>query len=196
MPPIAQYVFNGIVTGGILALPAVAFSLLWKLLRFPNFAVSTYLTTGAFAAFAINAKFVEGAGADVAEGVWAIDPAPSFDSPAYKQFLAAVPAADKNPYAPQAWDHMTLVGLALAAGRGEASGTIIKDTLRTVSNPPGTVVTSYEEGARLLREGKKINYEGASGSCDFDAQGDILSRPFGVYQVRQGKVEQASIINP
>ena len=147
-------------------------------------------------AFAINAKFVEGAGAEVAEGVWAIDPAPSFDSPAYKQFAAAVPQADKNPYAPQSWDHMTLVGLALAARRGEASGTAIKDTLRTISNPPGTVVTSYEDGARLLAEGKKINYEGASGSCDFDAIGDILSRPFGVYQVRKGKIEQAAIINP
>src|SRR2546426_11758795 len=55
MPPIAQYVFNGIVTGGILALPTVAFSLLWRLLRFPNFAVSTYLTVGAYAALALNA---------------------------------------------------------------------------------------------------------------------------------------------
>ena len=55
MPPIAQYVFNGIVTGGILALPAVAFSLLWRLLRFPNFAVSTYLTVGAYAALVLNA---------------------------------------------------------------------------------------------------------------------------------------------
>ena len=49
-----QYLFNGIVTGGILALPAVAFSVLWKLLRFPNFAVGTYLTVGAFAALAAN----------------------------------------------------------------------------------------------------------------------------------------------
>jgi branched-chain amino acid transport system permease protein len=55
MPPIAQYVFNGLVTGGILALPAVAFSLLWRLLRFPNFAVSTYLTVGAYAALVLNA---------------------------------------------------------------------------------------------------------------------------------------------
>jgi branched-subunit amino acid ABC-type transport system permease component len=54
MPPIAQYVFNGVVTGGILALPAVAFSLLWRLLRFPNFAVSTYLTVGAYVAFVLN----------------------------------------------------------------------------------------------------------------------------------------------
>src|SRR4029453_8012867 len=52
---IAQYVFNGIVTGDILALPAVAFSLLWRLLRFPNFAVSTYLTVGAYAALVLNA---------------------------------------------------------------------------------------------------------------------------------------------
>jgi branched-chain amino acid transport system substrate-binding protein len=147
-------------------------------------------------AFAINAKFVEGASPEVAEGVWAIDPAPSFDSPAYKQFAAAVPQADKNPYAPQSWDHMTLVGLALAAGHGEPSGTLVKDTLRAISNPPGATVTSYEEGSRVLAEGKKINYEGASGSCDFDAIGDILSRPFGVYQVRKGKIEQAAIINP
>jgi branched-subunit amino acid ABC-type transport system permease component len=54
MPPVAQYLFNGLVTGGILALPAVAFSVLWKLLRFPNFAVSAYLTIGAFAALAAN----------------------------------------------------------------------------------------------------------------------------------------------
>jgi branched-chain amino acid transport system permease protein len=54
MPPIAQYLFNGIVTGGILALPSVAFSLLWKLLRFPNFAVGAYLTIGAFAAYTMN----------------------------------------------------------------------------------------------------------------------------------------------
>jgi len=54
MPPLAQYVWNGLVTGGVLALPAVAFSLLWRLLRFPNFAVSTYLTVGAYVALALN----------------------------------------------------------------------------------------------------------------------------------------------
>jgi len=53
------------------------------------------------------------------------------------------------------------------------SGTAIKDHLRTVSNPPGAVVYSFADGAKLLGEGKKINYEGASGSCDFDQIGDI-----------------------
>jgi branched-chain amino acid transport system substrate-binding protein len=146
--------------------------------------------------FAINAKFIEGVGADVAEGVWNMDRAPLFDSPAYKEFSAAVPRADQSPYAPQAWDQMSIVALALAAGKGEVSGTVIKDQLRTVANPPGTAVYSYAEGAKLLGEGKKINYEGASGSCDFDQIGDILSAPFSVQQVRKGKSELVTIITP
>ncbi len=146
--------------------------------------------------FAINAKFIEGVGADVAEGIWNMDRAPLFDSAAYKEFSAAVPRSDQSPYAPQAWDQMSLVALALAAGKGEVSGTVIKDHLRAVANPPGTVVYSFADGARLLQEGKKINYEGASGSCDFDQIGDILSAPFSVQQVRRGKSEPVMIINP
>ena len=146
--------------------------------------------------FAVNAKFIEGAGADVAEGIWNMDRAPLFDSSAYKEFSAAVPRSDQSPYAPQAWDQMSLVALALAAGKGEISGTTIKDHLRAVANPPGAVVHSYAEGARLLHEGKKVNYEGASGSCDFDPIGDILSAPFAVQQVRKGKSELVTVITP
>jgi branched-chain amino acid transport system permease protein len=50
-----QYVVNGIVSGGVLALPAIAFSLLYGILGFPNFAIGTYLTAGGFIAFAANA---------------------------------------------------------------------------------------------------------------------------------------------
>src|SRR5207245_10116023 len=146
--------------------------------------------------FTINAKFIEGVGADVAEGIWKIDRATLFDSPAYKEFSAAVPRRDQSPYAPQAWDQMPLVALALAAAKGEASGTVIKDNLRTVSNPPGTVVYSFADGAKLLAAGKKINYEGASGSCDFDQIGDILSAPFCVQQVRKCKSVPVMIFTP
>src|SRR5262245_50654953 len=146
--------------------------------------------------FAVNAKFIEGAGPDVAEGIWNMDRAPLYDSTAYKDFSAAVPRNDTSPYAPQAWDQMSIVALALAAGKGEASGAVIKDNLRAVANPPGTVAYSFADGAKLLAEGKKINYEGAAGSCDFDAIGDILSAPFAVQQVRKGKSELVTVINP
>src|SRR5262249_61140312 len=103
--------------------------------------------------FAVNAKFIEGVGAEVAEGIWNMDRPPLFDSPAYKDFSAAVPRNDTSPYAPQAWDQMSIVALALAAGKGEASGAVIKDNLRAVANPPGTVVYSFADGAKLLAEG-------------------------------------------
>src|SRR5206468_11822315 len=93
--------------------------------------------------YAVNAKFIEGAGPEVAEGIWNMDRAPLFDSPAYKEFTAAVPRNDTSPYAPQAWDQISIVALALAAGKGEASRTVIKDTLRAVVNPPGTVLYSF-----------------------------------------------------
>ncbi len=49
-----QYVLNGVISGGMLALPAIAFSLLYGILRFPNFAVGTYVTAGGFIAYAAN----------------------------------------------------------------------------------------------------------------------------------------------
>jgi branched-subunit amino acid ABC-type transport system permease component len=52
-----QYILNGIISGGMLALPAVAFSLLYGILRFPNFAIGTYITAGGFIAYAANVTF-------------------------------------------------------------------------------------------------------------------------------------------
>jgi branched-chain amino acid transport system permease protein/neutral amino acid transport system permease protein len=52
-----QFVLNGIISGGILALPAIAFSLLYGILRFPNFAIGTYVTVGGFIAYAANVTF-------------------------------------------------------------------------------------------------------------------------------------------
>ncbi len=95
--------------------------------------------------------------------IWNMDRAPLFDSPAYKEFLAAVPGGDAGPYAPQAWDQMSMVALALVAGKGEVSGTVIKDHLRTVSNPPGTAVYSFAEGAKLLARGQEDQLRGRVG---------------------------------
>ena len=51
----AQVVFNGFVTGMLIALPAVALTLTYGILKFPNFAIGAMLTAGAYIAFALNA---------------------------------------------------------------------------------------------------------------------------------------------
>jgi branched-subunit amino acid ABC-type transport system permease component len=51
-----QTLFNGIVTGVIMTLPALAVTLLFGVLKFPNFAVGAMMTVAAYLAFALNAQ--------------------------------------------------------------------------------------------------------------------------------------------
>lgn len=43
-----QIIVNGIISGAIIALPAIAFTLMFSILKFPNFAIGAYVTVGAF----------------------------------------------------------------------------------------------------------------------------------------------------
>ncbi len=53
----AQYIFNGLVSGMILALPAVALTLVYGILKFPNFASGAMLTFSAYIALIFNVYF-------------------------------------------------------------------------------------------------------------------------------------------
>jgi branched-subunit amino acid ABC-type transport system permease component len=49
-----QLVVNGIITGALLAVPTIGFTAIFAVLRFPNFAVASHATIGAFAGYAAN----------------------------------------------------------------------------------------------------------------------------------------------
>src|SRR5580698_6197841 len=52
---VAQLVVNGIMAGAILSAPAIGFTAIYAVLRFPNFAVASHMTVGAFAGYIVNA---------------------------------------------------------------------------------------------------------------------------------------------
>lgn len=52
---IPQLVINGLVAGTIVAVPAIGFTAIYAVLRFPNFAVASHATIGAYAGFVANA---------------------------------------------------------------------------------------------------------------------------------------------
>jgi hypothetical protein len=58
-----------------------------------------------------------------------------------------------------------------------------------VANPPGTFVGpgEFEKAFELLKAGKPINYEGASGSVDFDVNGDVTA-PIEIWRFHDGKI--------
>lgn len=51
---VAQLVLNGVMAGAILTAPAIGLTAIYAVLRFPNFAVASHATIGAFAGYCAN----------------------------------------------------------------------------------------------------------------------------------------------
>lgn len=84
-----------------------------------------------------------------------------------------------EPYIDTTYDAVVLIALAAEKAGTTTDSAAIRDALRDVANPPGEIVSPGVDGIKraleLIREGKDINYEGAGGSQDFDANGDVIS---------------------
>jgi neutral amino acid transport system substrate-binding protein len=81
-------------------------------------------------------------------------------------------------YAAHSWDASALLVLAAQASKSN-TGEGIKSKLGEVANAPGEEVGDVCKALELLRAGKDINYQGASGNVDLDGNGDIQ----GVYDI-------------
>jgi branched-subunit amino acid ABC-type transport system permease component len=54
---ILQALLNGVMTGTLIAIPAIGFTAIFAVLRYPSFAVAAYTTIGAFAGWYANLRF-------------------------------------------------------------------------------------------------------------------------------------------
>ena len=99
------------------------------------------------------------------------------------------------PYTAHAWDAAALLTLAAQSAK-DNTGVGIASKIREVADGPGTEVADVCEGLKLLKEGQKINYQGASGNVDIDQNGDVI----GVYDVwtvgDDGKIKTIDKVSP
>lgn len=84
-------------------------------------------------------------------------------------------------YVPHNWDATVLMMLAAEAS-DENTGEGIKSKVLEVANAPGTEVTDACQAMELIRNGEEINFQGASGNVDIDANGDVVGS-YDVWQV-------------
>ena len=138
-------------------------------------------------AYAVNAKLLGALPPEVTDGTYTIAPSPSVESTAYKRLAKALGNDDLDPYSCQTHDHISLVCLAIAHAKGETTGTAVKDHVRKISQGGGARVESAVDGLALLAQGKDVNFDGASGPCDFNEIGDILDTKFRYEQADKGK---------
>jgi branched-chain amino acid transport system substrate-binding protein len=137
--------------------------------------------------YSVNQKLIETLPPEVVEGVFTLSPSSDESSAAYKRVGQILKMASPDPYSCQVYDHASLIVLAMAAAKA-ASGTAIKDHVREVSQGGGEKVESAVAGLKLLAAGKKVDYSGASGPCDFTPIGDISDCKFRYEQVKGGKL--------
>jgi branched-chain amino acid transport system substrate-binding protein len=138
----------------------------------------------------ITAQFIEGAGKDVVEGIYTVQPSPAEGSVGYKRLQQLVKKDLLDTNTCQSYDQVNLALLAIAAAK-EATGTAIKDNVRKIGGPPGEPVDSVAEGLKLLAAGKTINYEGASGPCEFLPNGNVAAANFKTLRIKGGTLVPA-----
>ncbi|HWJ88680.1 MAG TPA: ABC transporter substrate-binding protein [Pelagibacterium sp.] len=101
----------------------------------------------------------------------------AFEGESASVFADLATAAGVEPdaiYAPQAYDAAFLLALAIEKnGNNEREG--LSAALREISTAPGEIILpgEWEKARELIAAGQDINYEGAGGTLDFDAAGDI-----------------------
>lgn len=114
------------------------------------------------------------------------------DSERYRAFQAAF----RNKYGEESslptnsntYDAVYLVALAIEAA-GQADGTAIRDHLTEVSRggtPYGPA--EFRQAVEAIRAQQDIDFEGASGPVDLDANGDVVA-PYHVWRISGGRLE-------
>jgi ABC-type branched-subunit amino acid transport system substrate-binding protein len=141
---------------------------------------------GKFAqSYAITQKVLDSLPHEVTEGIYTVQPSADIDSPAWAAAAKRLAIAQPDSYECQATDWISIVCLTIAKAKA-ATGTALRDTVRSVTQGAGTKVYTAVEGLGLLAKGQDVNYEGASGPCGFNEIGDILDCKFRFNQVEKG----------
>ena len=69
------------------------------------------------------------------------------------------------------------------------AGLTVAHDMTKVTNPPGTACYTYASCLSLIKAGKKVNYQGASGGLDFNKYNNTFG-PYGAFQSTLSGVEK------
>jgi ABC-type branched-subunit amino acid transport system substrate-binding protein len=102
----------------------------------------------------------------------------------------------QQPLANANYAYDAVISLALAQDAAKtANGTKVAATMKKVTDPPGTACFTYATCKTLLGAGKKINYEGASGSLDYNKYNNVFG-PYGAFNVDlKGNEHQVALLS-
>ncbi len=113
-------------------------------------------------------------------------------------FLENYGALPVLAYVKATYDATVSIALAAQAARS-VEGLSIRNQLRKIGGPPGHIVlgtpVGVGEGLRWLAAGRAIDYEGASNTLDWDANGDLRQGYVGIWRFTQDeRIEEVDTV--
>jgi branched-chain amino acid transport system substrate-binding protein len=97
---------------------------------------------------------------------------------------------ERQTFDAHAFDAVILAFLAAAAANSSDPADV-KEELQAVSGPPGDPYTFEQlaDALTALADGEDIDYQGASGPIDWDANGDPTAATYELWRFESGKIE-------
>ncbi|NJN32003.1 MAG: ABC transporter substrate-binding protein, partial [Synechococcales cyanobacterium RM1_1_8] len=108
-----------------------------------------------------------------ASNVWGVALSSSPNLPQFRQLYQQRYGREPGPYDATTWDAAAIAALAAEAAQ-DTSGSAIRSRVAEVASDPGVEVSDICQALSLVREGKDINYQGTSGTVDFNQAGDAV----------------------
>lgn len=134
-------------------------------------------------AYSVNQQMIAALPSEVTEGIYTLAPSPALGSGGFARVQRIAGNQNPDPYTCQIYDQVNLVLMAMAVGH-DGTGQAIHDNIRKASQGGGERVDNAADGLRAIAAGRKVDYDGASGPCDFTDAGDITDCKFRYEQVR------------
>ena len=138
----------------------------------------------------IGQSIVDAIGADLDKSFGSLPGSTGKGAGVFAEVAKTAGIDSSGPYTGESYDAAALIVLAMQAGNSADRASIAKNVM-DVANAPGTKIYPGElkKGLDLLAEGKKVNYEGATGVTFTDvgeAEGSFLEK-----EISSGKFETA-----
>lgn len=149
-------------------------------------------------AFAFNQTLIKTLGPELTDGLLGVDSVPARGSAAYEDFAKKYKVANGNDafgnvYAAMTYDMVNVLALAIQKA-GSTNVDAVTKALHEISGNGGTKVSNFAEGAKALKDGAQIDYQGASGPLNFNETNN-RGVNFGVFQLKSGTPELLRVID-
>jgi ABC-type branched-subunit amino acid transport system substrate-binding protein len=145
-------------------------------------------------------EVIEAIGAEALEGAFGTVAQSDTESDAYTIFTNAYEAKygelPPKPYIDTSYDALMILALAIQQA-GTTDGPAVQQAIRAVANAPGIEIRPGEwaKAVEAIANGEDIDYTGASGTLDFDDNGDVAGA-FAHWAIQGGEIITVNVFEP